>query len=203
MHDEEHSLPQLMEKQPDGSSRQEKTSKRLPTFILIAGVALSSMAALLHLGNRGGLDNGAQNAQTEKAADAGTHHPAATLPIIPAGWARQALEHSNYSKQDQARILAAYKRRELSLIQLPIAEIDGKVGDTVKIDAGGFSQVVTLGGTLKPVTLPIYHMGEVTISPAHMMAGNMLATGVLTVYGMYTLPTLTSSELVTLDIIAQ
>ncbi|NVN25798.1 hypothetical protein [Asaia siamensis] len=127
----------------------------------------------------------------------------AQLPMIPEGRAERALARSNYSKQDQAKILAAYKRRELTLIQMPIAEIDGKIGNSVKIEAGGFTQIVTLSDNLKAVTLPIFHAGEVTLSPAHMVAGNTLATGVLTVYGMYSLPTLSSSELVTLDVVAQ
>ncbi|WP_336944819.1 hypothetical protein [Asaia sp. HN010] len=192
-----------MEKRPDGASSHERASTRLPAFILIAGIALSGLGALHHFGSPGGSGNGTQSTRDGKVENAQTAHVAAQLPVIPAGWAQKALERSNYSKQDKERILAAYKRRDLSLIQMPIAEIDGKVGDTVKIDAGGFSQVVTLSATLKAVTLPIHHMGEVTISPAHMVAGNALAAGVLTVYGMYSLPTLTSSELVTLDVIAQ
>ncbi|WP_025884545.1 hypothetical protein [Asaia prunellae] len=203
MNDQEHPLPQLLEQHPDGPSHPERRGPRLAGFALIAGLALSGLAGLHHITGHNSVSGVPASVDNLKAADQPTQHPEAQLPQIPPGSAERALARSNYSQKDQARILAAYKRREISLIQMPIAELDGRIGETVRIDAGGFTQIVTLSDNLKAVTLPIYHAGEVTISPVHMIAGNTLAAGVLTVYGMYTLPTLSPSELVTLDVIAQ
>lgn len=212
MSNEEHPAPQLMEMHPDDAAHKGRGFPRLGGCIIVAALALSALAVVHQFGAdpaHSGHTGTNQTTAEVAAAPTGTQTPAtashmgADLPMIPEGRAALALAHSNYSTQDQARILAAYKRRDISLVQMPIAEIDGKAGTSVKIDTGGFSQIVTLSPALKAVTIPIYHAGEVTISPVHMLAGNTLAASVLTVYGMYNLPTLSSSELVTLDVIAQ
>ncbi|GBQ93577.1 hypothetical protein [Asaia krungthepensis] len=211
MRDDAQPQPELLKASPDGAHAPSRRASHLPGLVVLTGIVISGLAALHYAG--GNAPSGTPNlppvakdtgsSPAEAPAKSASPHLGASLPVIPADRSLTALAHSGYSKTDQARILAAVKRREVSLVQMPIAEIDGRIGGTVRIDAGGFSQFVTLSENLKAVTLPIFRAGEVTISPAHMIAGNTLATGVLTVYGMYTLPTLGSSELVTLDVVAQ
>ena len=203
MNDDELPLPQLLQASTKETSFRRGGTARLSTLIVIVGLVLAGLSAAHYFGGNQASPVTPSVQPQEYAKNAASPHYGADLPVIPDDWAPAALARSNYSKSDQARILAALKRRDLSLVQMPIAEIDGKIGDTVRIEAGGFSQIVVLSDALKVVTLPIHHAGEVTISPVHMIAGNALAAGVMTVYGMYSLPTLSSSELVTLDVVAQ
>ncbi|AOX19135.1 hypothetical protein [Kozakia baliensis] len=149
----------------------------------------------------------AQSAQIANQTPAAPHQPihaAAQFAMIAPENAARALQKSRFSQDQRAQILAAVKRRDVRLVEMPVADASGQVGQAVSISSAGITQTVVLTGKLQSVLLPIRNAGEVTVTPVTQPRTGGLQTGVLTALGPEVLPTLSSlAQQIILDVIVQ
>ncbi|MCQ9154420.1 hypothetical protein JZX93_02380 [Acidomonas methanolica] len=136
-------------------------------------------------------------------------HVGAQFSMIAPENAPAALRHSGLTPDQQRTILAAVKRREVRLVNMPLADATGLTGKTVVVSSAGIAQTVVLGPAPKSVLLPIRDIGEVLITPVGPPgATHTIADGVqmvaLTALGPQLLPTLPSTDQqLVLDVIVQ
>jgi len=128
---------------------------------------------------------------------------AAQFDLIAPEHAAQALARSGLPADQQASILAAVKRRDYRLVEMPIYDNSG-AGGIVSVRSGMFAQQVALS-SVKPTTviLPIRISGEVDIFPVSDPGVAGIAPAAITSTGPTALPIIQRDEYLVLNVIAQ
>jgi len=128
---------------------------------------------------------------------------AAQFNLIAPENAATALARSGMSPDQQANILAAVKRRDYRLVEMPIYDNAG-TGGVVSVRSGAFTQQVALS-SVKPTTviLPILISGEVDIVPVSNPGVTGIASAAITSLGPIALPVIHNDEYLVLDVVAQ
>ncbi|EHH68974.1 hypothetical protein [Gluconobacter morbifer] len=138
------------------------------------------------------------------ASNTPTLTAAAQLSMLPPAKARTALARTGFSADEQARILAAVKRGEMRLVEMPVLDAAGQVGQTIDVTVSGLTQRVVLTGKFQHLVLPIAEAGQITIAPVTMPHAPALTIGALTALGPEVLPSLTAlDQRILLNVIVQ
>lgn len=87
------------------------------------------------------------------------------MPMISPDRAAEMLRQTSFTLQEQAEIMAALRRREIILADMPMYDTAGG-GSVVNVESLGLVQTVHLGPQPRSVILPIRIAGNVSISPA-------------------------------------
>jgi|GEM_PF-3326244 len=142
--------------------------------------------------------------QHTAAATPQVQHAAAQLAMIDPAHAEAALRHSPFPADQQANILAAVKRGELRLVNMPVFDPQGIPGNIITISSAGLSQRVVLSGKPQQVLLPIQTAGEVDITPVTTPGPTGLAVGAIFAMGPTVLPAFNApNQMLALDVFVQ
>ena len=143
--------------------------------------------------------------------------PAQNTPAVPAAQTAavqlsmlspakvpSALAKSGFSPADRARILAAVKDGKMRLVEMPVLDASGAVGQTIDVTVSGLTQRVVLTGKFQHLVIPIVEAGQILIAPVSMPHAPALTIGALTALGPQALPALTTlDQRVLLNVIVQ
>ncbi|WP_147150697.1 hypothetical protein [Neoasaia chiangmaiensis] len=194
---------------PPNAASEARGHGAMATWLVIAASALLGVG---YLANHGIAGNSAPTAApvsaqgaTQNAASAKhTLHVGAQFSMIAPENAAQALKASHFSPDQQQDILAAVKRRDVRLVQMPIADATGQVGQVVSVSSAGLTQNVSLTGKLQSVLLPIRDVGEVTLTPVTTPRPGGMQVVALSALGPELLPNLSAlDQQLILDVIVQ
>lgn len=129
---------------------------------------------------------------------------AVQLSMLPTAKAPAALAKSGFSPDDQARILAAVKDGKMRLVEMPVLDASGAVGQIIDLTVSGLTQRVVLNGRFQHLVIPIAEAGQILIAPVSMPHAPALIVGALTAFGPEALPALTTlDQRVLLNVIVQ
>lgn len=129
---------------------------------------------------------------------------AVQLAMLPPAKAHAALAQSGFSPADRARILAAVKDGKMRLVEMPVLDASGAVGQTIDVTVSGLTQRIVLSGKFQHLVIPIIETGQILITPVSMPHAPALIVGALTALGPEALPALTSlDQRVLLNVIVQ
>ncbi|MFT8346506.1 hypothetical protein [Gluconobacter oxydans] len=129
---------------------------------------------------------------------------AVQLSMLPPAKAPAALAKSGFSPADRARILAAVKDGKMRLVEMPVLDASGAVGQTIDVTVSGLTQRVVLTGKFQHLVIPIVEAGQILIAPVSMPHAPALTIGALTALGPEALPALvTLDQRVLLNVIVQ
>ncbi|GBQ13829.1 hypothetical protein ACOZ4Y_10140 [Komagataeibacter rhaeticus] len=124
------------------------------------------------------------------------------MPMISPEHAVDMLRQTSYSIQQQAEILAALKRREIVLADMPMYDITGG-NAVVNVQSLGLVQTVHLGAQPKSVILPIRIAGNVSITAAGDPGPTGIHAGAVFVPGPTPLPVLTRDTEIVIGVVVQ
>ncbi len=129
---------------------------------------------------------------------------AVQLAMLPPAKAHAALAQSGFSPADRARILAAVKDGKMRLVEMPVLDASGAVGQTIDVTVSGLTQRIVLSGKFQHLVIPIVEAGQILIAPVSMPHAPALIVGALTALGPEALPALTTlDQRVLLNVIVQ
>ncbi|WP_408873922.1 hypothetical protein [Gluconobacter roseus] len=129
---------------------------------------------------------------------------AVQLSMLSPAKAPSALAKSGFSPADRARILAAVKDGKMRLVEMPVLDASGAVGQTIDVTVSGLTQRVVLTGKFQHLVIPIVEAGQILIAPVSMPHAPALTIGALTALGPQALPALTTlDQRVLLNVIVQ
>ena len=129
---------------------------------------------------------------------------AVQLSMLPPAKAPAALAKSGFSPADRARILAAVKDGKMRLVEMPVLDASGAVGQTIDVTVSGLTQRVILNGRFQHLIIPIVEAGQILIAPVSIPHAPALIVGALTALGPEALPALTTlDQRVLLNVIVQ
>ncbi|MBF0858552.1 hypothetical protein HKD24_04875 [Gluconobacter sp. LMG 31484] len=129
---------------------------------------------------------------------------AVQLSMLSPAKAPSALAKSGFSPADRARILAAIKDGKMRLVEMPVLDASGAVGQTIDVTVSGLTQRVILTGKFQHLVIPIVEAGQILIAPVSMPHAPALTIGALTALGPQALPALTTlDQRVLLNVIVQ
>lgn len=128
----------------------------------------------------------------------------AQLSMIAPGEAPQALAGTSFTEQQKSRILAAVKRGDMRLVEMPVLDGAGVTGQTIDVTVSGLTQRIVLTGQFQRLVLPIAEAAQVTIDPVTMPHAPALIIGAMTALGPEALPSLTAlNQRIVLGVIVQ
>ncbi|MBS0985882.1 hypothetical protein [Acetobacter thailandicus] len=165
------------------------------TVILLAGAGVHFTGGKTFLSSMTG-----ESASSSEIISMGNQ--ATQVRLISPDSAAEALSHSEFSPDEQSQILAAVKRRELRLVEMPVFDAAGS-GGIVTISCGTMSQTVHLAPTPKTLILPITVAGTVSVTPASDPGMSGIGTGVITMFGPQALPVIHGGQTLSMTVIAQ
>ncbi|MBS1049506.1 hypothetical protein QMA67_00615 [Gluconobacter japonicus] len=140
----------------------------------------------------------------QTASAASTFQADAQLSMIAPGDAPKALAGTSFTEQQKSSILAAVRRGDMRLVEMPVLDGAGVTGQTVDVTVSGFTQRIVLTGKFQHLVLPIVEAAQVTIDPVTMPHAPALTIGALTALGPEALPSLTAlTQRIVLDVIVQ
>lgn len=129
---------------------------------------------------------------------------AVQLSMMAPSAAPAALAKSGFSDPDRARILAAVKDGKMRLVEMPVLDASGAVGQTIDVTVSGMTQRVVLTGSFQHLVIPIVEAGQILITPVSMPHAPALIIGAMTALGPQALPALmTLDQRVLLNAIVQ
>ena len=129
---------------------------------------------------------------------------AVQLSMLSPAKAPSALAKSGFSPADRARILAAVKDGKMRLVEMPVLDASGAVGQTIDVTVSGLTQRVVLTGKFQHLVIPIVEAGQILIAPVSMPHAPALTIGALTALGPQALPALTTlDQRILLNVIVQ
>lgn len=138
------------------------------------------------------------------ASAASTFQAAAQLSMISPGEAPKALAGTSFTEQQKSSILAAVRRGDMRLVEMPVLDGAGVTGQTIDVTVSGFTQRIVLTGQFQHLVLPIVEAAQVTIDPVTMPHAPALTIGALTALGPEAMPSLTAlTQRIVLDVIVQ
>lgn len=124
------------------------------------------------------------------------------MPMISPDRAADMLRQTSYSIQQQAEILAALKRRDIILADMPMYDMTGS-NAVVNVQSLGLVQTVHLGPQPKSVILPIRVAGNVSITAAGDPGPAGIHAGAVFVPGPTALPVLTRDTEIVIGVVVQ
>lgn len=124
------------------------------------------------------------------------------MPMISPDRAAEMLRQTSYSIQQQAEILAALKRRDIILADMPMYDMAGG-NAVVNVQSLGLVQTVHLGPRPKSVILPIRVAGNVSITAAGDPGPTGIHAGAVFVPGPTALPVLTRDTEIVIGVVVQ
>ncbi len=124
------------------------------------------------------------------------------MPMISPDRAADMLRQTSYSIQQQAEILAALKRRDIILADMPMYDMTGS-NAVVNVQSLGLVQTVRLGPQPKSVILPIRVAGNVSITAAGDPGPAGIHAGAVFVPGPTALPVLTRDTEIVIGVVVQ
>lgn len=197
--------PELRRLQPDAAPDARNGGAMATKVAIIAAALLGTGYFATHNFSRSPHSSAAVgNVAQQTASTKSAVHAAAQFAMIAPENAAQLLRHSNFTPDQQQSILAAVKRRDMRLVQMPIADASGQVGQTMNVSSAGLSQNVVLTGKLQSVLLPIRDIGEVSLTPVTVPRPGGIQVVALSALGPELLPNLSSlDQQVILDVIVQ
>ena len=129
---------------------------------------------------------------------------AVQLSMLPPAKAPAALARSGFSPADRARILAAVKDGKMRLVEMPVLDASGAVGQSIDVTVSGLTQRIVLTGKFQHLVIPIVEAGQILIAPISIPHAPALIVGALTALGPEALPALTTlDQRVLLNVIVQ
>lgn len=124
------------------------------------------------------------------------------MPMIAADRAEEMLSQTSYTPEQKGEIMAALKRREIVLADMPMYDMSG-TGAVVNVQSLGLVQTVHLGPQPKSVILPIRIAGNVTVAPATDPGPTGIRTGAVFVPGPTPLPVLLRDTEIVIGVVVQ
>ncbi|GBR19746.1 hypothetical protein AA0616_1616 [Komagataeibacter nataicola NRIC 0616] len=124
------------------------------------------------------------------------------MPMISPERAADMLRQTNFTLQQQAEIMAALRRREIILADMPMYDMTGG-GAVVNVESLGLVQTVHLGPQPRSVILPIRIAGNVSITPAGDPGPMGVHAGAVFVPGPTPLPVLMRGANLVIGVVVQ
>ncbi|NPC88782.1 hypothetical protein HNH97_07660 [Gluconacetobacter entanii] len=124
------------------------------------------------------------------------------MPMIAPDRATDMLQFTSFDINQKNAILAALKRHEIVLAEMPLYDM-GTGSSVVSVESMGLTQIVHLTGQPRTVVLPIRIAGEVTIRPVSDPGATGLHAGAIFVPGPTSLPVLYKDGQLVIGVVVQ
>lgn len=124
------------------------------------------------------------------------------MPMIAPDRAADMLQFTSFDINQKNAILAALKRHEIVLAEMPLYDM-GTGSSVVSVESMGLTQMVHLTGQPRTVVLPIRIAGEVTIRPVSDPGATGLHAGAIFVPGPTPLPVLYKDGQLVIGVVVQ
>ncbi|RBM06412.1 hypothetical protein [Novacetimonas cocois] len=124
------------------------------------------------------------------------------MPMIAPERAADMLQFTSFDINQKNAILAALKRHEIVLAEMPLYDM-GTGSSVVSVESMGLTQIVHLTGRPRTVVLPIRIAGEVTIRAVNDPGAAGLHAGAIFVPGPTPLPVLYKDGQLVIGVVVQ